>query len=239
MLNSARALKTAADAHLPKVLSAAGLVRSQGSFSLFCDHLILRPGQCVAITGPSGSGKSTLLALLALALEPDSGTLMLAGTDTIPLWRTPDSLAALRSRSLGFVPQNGALLPYLTVQQNIGLPLAILGAPDPARVNAIAEQLGIAAILGRRPGAISVGQRQRAAIARALIHRPALILADEPTAAVHPAQADEILALLAAAANDGAAVLIATHDAARAEAGGFTLAPAQPEPHSRTRFAFP
>lgn len=218
------------------ILQASVLTRRQGNFTLLCDHLILTQGQRVAITGPSGSGKSTLLAL---ALQPGQGTLTLAGQDTTPFWRTPDALATLRSKSVGFVPQNGALLPYLTVAQNIALPLHILGTPDPARVAALAEQLGITGILGRRPAAISVGQRQRAAIARALVHRPPLILADEPTAAAHPAQANGTLALLARAADDGAGVLIATHDAARAEAGGFTLAPCQPKPPSCTRFAFP
>ncbi len=220
---------------LGTVLEAGGVRRRQGGFELVCERLVLRAGERVAVTGPSGAGKSTLLALLALALRPDEGTLALQGRDTMPLWERPDALAVLRSGVLGFVPQNGALLPYLSVRQNIALPLDIGRRREPGRVTALAEQLGIGGVLDRLPGAISVGQRQRAAIARALVHRPALILADEPTAAVHPAQADDILALLAGA---DAAVLIATHDAPRAAAAGFVLAPCRPEAGGTTRFAY-
>ncbi len=181
------------------------------------------------------------MALLGLALRPEPGaSLSLGGTDAIPLWRDPDALAALRARALGFVPQTGALLPFLTLRDNIALPLRILRRPDPARVTALAERLGIAAILDRAPAAVSVGQRQRAAIARALVHRPGIVLADEPTAAVHPAQADAILALLAEAADDGAALIIASHDAPRAAASGYTLAPCETDPGAaRTRLTFP
>ena len=210
-------------------LRAEGVGRSLGSFALTIERFVVAEGERVALVGPSGCGKSTALALLSLALRPDAGrVLALAGTDALALWRgrAGDALAALRSRSIGFVAQTGALLPFLTLRQNIALPQRIGGCPDPARVAVLAERLGIAAILDRKPGAVSVGQRQRAAIARALSHRPAVVLADEPTASVHPAQADDILALLtAAAAEDGAALVISTHDAGRAEAAGFVLAP--------------
>ena len=217
-------------------------------FTLLIEWFEVAPGARVAVVGPSGCGKSTLFALLALALRPDAGeVLMLAGTDALALWRAGqgDALAALRARNIGFVPQTGALLPFLSLRDNIALPQRILGRPDPARGAALTERLGIAAILERRPAAVSVGQRQRAAIARALSHRPAVVLADEPTASVHPAQADDILDLLTrTAAEDGAALVIATHDPARAEAAGYAIAPCRPDAEARadaaeTRFCWP
>ncbi len=163
--------------------------------------------------------------------------------DALALWRADrgDALAALRARTVGFVPQTGALLPFLSLRENIVLPQRILGRPDPARVATLAERLGIAAILDRMPAAVSVGQRQRAAVARALAHRPSVILADEPTASVHPAQAVEILDLLTrTAAEDVAALVITTHDAQRALASGYALAPCQPEADAAsTRFCWP
>lgn len=213
----------------PAPLHATDVRRGLGGFSLVIDRLDVAAGQRVAVVGPSGCGKSTLLALMALALRPDAGAaLALAGTDALALWRAGagDALAALRSANIGFVPQTGALLPFLSLRDNIALPQRIANRPDPARVEALADRLGIFALLDRKPAAVSVGQRQRAAIARALSHRPGIVLADEPTASVHPAQADDILQLLVeAASDDGAALVISTHDAARAEAAGFAVAP--------------
>lgn len=219
--------------------------RSFGAaFTLLAERLELPPGGRIAVTGPSGAGKSTLLALLALALRPDDGeALALGGQDTLGYWRTGqgDALAALRGRHIGFVPQTGALLPFLSLRDNIMLPQRILRRPDPARTAGLTERLGIAAVLDRMPGQVSVGQRQRAAVARALGHRPAVVLADEPTASVHPAQADEVLALLTdAAVEDGAALVITTHDAARAAAAGYAIAPCRPDAgQALTRFAWP
>ena len=229
-------------------LHAQGLSRSFGAggagFTLLVDHLALPPGGRIAVTGPSGCGKSTLLALLALALRPDAGeVLALSGQDAMAHWRAGrgDALAALRGRAIGFVPQTGALLPFLSLRDNIMLPQRILRRADPARTGALAARLGIAAVLDRMPGQVSVGQRQRAAVARALGHRPGVVLADEPTASVHPAQADEVLALLTETAErDGAALVITTHDAARAAAAGYDVAPCQPAAgQSQTRFAWP
>ncbi len=229
-------------------LRAEGISRSiaaAGSrFTLLIERFEVAMGSRVAIVGPSGCGKSTLLALLALALRPDAGdALTLAGADALALWRTGqgDALAALRAHSIGFVPQTGALLPFLSLRDNITLPQRILARPDTGRIAALAERLGIAAILDRMPATVSVGQRQRAAVARALSHRPAIVLADEPTASVHPAQADEILELLTCtAAEDGAALVIATHDATRAAAAGYAIAPCRPDADAaQTRFCWP
>ena len=228
--------------HAEAVGRSVGVAGSR--FSLRVDRFTLQPGARVAVVGPSGCGKSTLLGLLALALRPDqAGTLAVAGSDAMALWRTEaaDALSALRSRCIGFVPQTGALLPFLTLRANIALPQLIGGNSDPRWAAQLAERLGIAAVLDRMPHAVSVGQRQRAAIARALVHRPALILADEPTASVHPAQADAVLALLSeAAAEQGTALVITTHDAARADAAGFDLAPCDPAAGAdATRIAYP
>ena len=214
-------------------LLAEGVVRSVvagGSrFTLTVERFSVDAGEKVAVVGPSGCGKSTLLALLSLAMRPDaSTTLQLDGADAWALWQAGagDALAAIRSRSVGFVPQTGALLPFLSLRKNILLTQWIAGQPDPAWVAALTTRLGIADVLDRLPAAVSVGQRQRAAIARALAHRPRLVFADEPTASVHPAQADEVLALLTEAARDnGAALVITTHDPGRAAAAGFALAP--------------
>lgn len=234
-------------------LSAVGVRRSVAAggsrFTLEIEGFEVEAGARVAVVGPSGCGKSTMLAVLALALRPDAGeTLALAGVDALGLWRggRGDALAALRARSVGFVPQTGALLPFLSLRDNIALPQRILGRADPARVAGLAARLGIADILERKPGSVSVGQRQRAAVARALAHRPGVVLADEPTASVHPAQADDILQLLMATAEeDGAALVITTHDAERAAAAGFAIAPCRPDEASlgqdgaTTRFCWP
>jgi putative ABC transport system ATP-binding protein len=229
-------------------LRAVGVARSfaaAGSrFTLIIERFEVANGMRVAVVGPSGCGKSTLLALVALALRPDAWeALALADTDALALWRTDrgDALAALRARTVGFVPQTGALLPFLSLRENILLPQRILGRPDPPRIVALAERLGIAAILDRMPAAVSVGQRQRAAVARALAHRPSVILGDEPTSSVHPAQAVEILDLLTqTAAEDGAALVITTHDPQRALAAGYALAPCKPDADAAmTRFCWP
>jgi putative ABC transport system ATP-binding protein len=213
-------------------LLAAGGVRRElrrggDRFAVDIEKLELRAGDRVAIIGPSGSGKSTVLAELALALRPDrAASFEVAGTDVAALWRNTelDRLGALRARSIGFVPQTGGLLPFLSLRANIALPLDLAGRADDARVAKLAAGLDITAALDRRPADVSVGQRQRAAVARAAVHRPALLLADEPTAAVHPLQARATLDLLAAVAAD-AALLIATHDIALAEQAGLAIAP--------------
>lgn len=190
-------------------------------FRLEADGLALQSGEAVALTGPSGSGKTCLLEVLGLLRRPDAGAECIlsdgaGGTcDLGDLWASGDraALARLRGGALGFVPQSGALLPYLTLAENVALGQRITGRDDPSRIAALADRLGIADVMALRPEALSIGQRQRGSIARALAHRPALVLADEPTAALDPDAADTAMALIVAAAIEGgAAVLISSHD---------------------------
>jgi putative ABC transport system ATP-binding protein len=146
--------------------------------------------------------------------------------DVGELWRThaADTLAELRSRHIGYVLQYGGLLPYLTVRENIELSRRLLGLSTEDRAVDFADKLGIAAQLDKLPDALSVGQRQRAAIARALAHEPKIILADEPTAAVDPAHAERIFALLVELADVlGVTLIAATHAHDLARRAGLTL----------------
>jgi len=200
-------------------------------YSLVAPRLDLRPGQRLALVGPSGSGKSTLLDLLALVLAPDPGGVLECTADgrtfdVAGLWRNgqQDVLADLRSRVMGYVLQTGGLLGFLDVQRNIGLSRELLGLPADATVRRLAEQLEIADQLHKRPAALSVGQRQRVSIARALAHGPAILLADEPTASLDPLNAERVMQLLVAQAEDrGLCIVIATHDETLARRAGLLL----------------
>jgi lipoprotein-releasing system ATP-binding protein len=144
--------------------------------------LDLSHGDAVAVMGPSGSGKSTLLYIVGTLDEPTSGTVTLGGTDPFKL---PErDLAAFRNRRLGFVFQDHHLLPQCTVLENVLVP-TLVGADDPAalkqRALALLDRVGLKERLDHRPAELSGGERQRVAVARALIHKPALLLADEPT----------------------------------------------------------
>jgi putative ABC transport system ATP-binding protein len=176
-------------------------------------ELELRPGEYLAIMGESGVGKSTLLNLLAGLDHPDSGRVWLEGADLSAL--SDDARTLLRRRSVGFVFQAFHVLPYLTVQQNVALPLELLAVTEPQRSRRSLEMLdavGISALARRYPRELSGGELQRIAIARALVHGPRLVLADEPTGNLDPRSAAQILALLRAQvkANAGAGILI-TH----------------------------
>jgi len=194
--------------------------KSRQGYRLQVPRLDLQPGQRLALVGPSGSGKSTLLDILALVLSPDPGGSLEFSrdgriTDVAALWRhgRQDQLAALRGQEMGYVLQTGGLLGFLDVRRNIGLSRALLGLSEDATVPRLAQQLEIADQLDKLPGALSVGQRQRVGIARALAHGPALVLADEPTASLDPLNAERVMQLLVARAQEqGACVLVATHD---------------------------
>jgi len=182
-------------------------------------ELELWPGEYLAIMGESGVGKSTLLNLLAGLDSPDCGRIWLEGADLSTMG--DDAKTLLRRRSVGFVFQAFHVLPYLTAAQNISLPLELLGVAEPERARRTEEMLdavGIAALARRYPRELSGGELQRIAIARALVHRPRLVLADEPTGNLDPRSAAQTLALLRAQikANAGAGILI-THSRAAAD----------------------
>jgi len=181
--------------------------------------LELRQGEYVAVMGESGVGKSTLLNVLAGLDRPSSGRVLLDGVDLSTL--DDDAVTLLRRRAIGFVFQAFHVLPYLSVEQNVALPLDLLGVRDPERARRTAELLeavGIAPLAGRFARELSGGELQRVAIARALVHRPRLVLADEPTGNLDPRAAAQTLELLRAQvkSNAGAGILI-THSRAAAE----------------------
>jgi putative ABC transport system ATP-binding protein len=169
--------------------------------------------------GESGVGKSTLLNLLAGLDHPDAGHVLLEGIDLAAL--DDDAATRLRRHAVGFVFQAFHVLPYLSVEQNVALPLELLGVAQPERGTRVAQMLaavGIAALARRPARELSGGEVQRIAIARALVHRPRLVLADEPTGNLDPRSATQILALLRdqIKQNAGAGILI-THSRAAAQ----------------------
>ncbi|RRV03898.1 ABC transporter ATP-binding protein [Pseudomonas sp. v388] len=200
-------------------------------YSLAIPHLELEAGRQYALVGPSGCGKSTVLDLLALVSSPDKVQRFDFSTaqgeyDIGGLWREArhDQLAGLRSRHLGYVLQTGGLLGYLDVRDNISLPRKLLGLADDGSVQRLADQLEIGDQLRKRPGALSVGQRQRVSCARALAHAPQLLLADEPTAALDPLNAGRVIQLLLKQAErQGTCCVIATHDEALVRGAGLQV----------------
>ena len=180
--------------------------------------LEVRAGEMVALWGSSGSGKSTLLHLLGGLDVPDRGELSVCGRDPR---READRLE-LRRRELGFVFQLHNLIPDLTVTENLRVPALAAGRPSgetAARLRSLAEQVGIAHRLEHRIQDLSGGERQRVAICRALMNRPRLLLADEPTGSLDETTGDLVFALLKElAARDGIAVVLATHERRFAEA---------------------
>jgi putative ABC transport system ATP-binding protein len=182
-------------------------------------NLELAGGEYVAVMGESGVGKSTLLNLLAGLDRPDSGRVRLLGLEVSAM--DDDATTLLRRRAVGFVFQAFHVLPYLTVEQNIALPLELLGVAAAERLQRTAEMMeavGVAALARRYARELSGGEVQRIAIARALVHKPRLVLADEPTGNLDPRSAAQILALLRAQikANSAAGLLI-THSRTAAD----------------------
>ncbi|HBJ85929.1 MAG TPA: hemin ABC transporter ATP-binding protein [Verrucomicrobiales bacterium] len=176
--------------------------------------LRLSEGEACVLLGPSGSGKTTLLSILGCLLTPSGGELRLLGQPVD--FSRASSLPEWRRTTLGFVFQHAQLLPFVPVLGNLHLVGRNAGLDEETltkRVDALLEQLGLAAMKHKKPGALSGGQRQRVAIARALLHRPAVLLADEPTAALdwHTGQVVADM-LVEQSRNSGAALLVVTHD---------------------------
>ena len=174
--------------------------------------LSVEKGEFLAVTGPSGSGKSTLLYILGAVERPTSGRVFVDGEDISAL--NPTQAALYRRRKAGLVYQFYNLIPTLTVRKNILLPMALdKKKPDREYFDQLAEALGIADRLDFLPGQLSGGQQQRAAIARALLYRPAILLADEPTGNLDKKNSEEILALLREANKSlNQTILMVTHD---------------------------
>ncbi|MDT8910517.1 ABC transporter ATP-binding protein [Amycolatopsis sp. PS_44_ISF1] len=209
------------------VLSGRGLVkRYGGQYALAGVDLDVRAGDAIAIVGPSGSGKTSLLHVLAGILRADSGEIHLAGRRIDQLGEKKRS--ELRRTEFGFVFQSGMLVAELTAEENVALPSLLAGRGRRESVRAGREwlaRLGLGGKEGRRPGELSGGEAQRVAIARALTHRPKVIFADEPTGALDSRTGQETMnALLGAARESGAAVLVVTHDRELAESMPQTVA---------------
>ena len=197
------------------MLEVRGLGKSFGPGKPLFDaaELDVARGEWVAIVGESGCGKSTLLNIIAGLDRPDRGQVLLDGK---PLdFGDDDALALWRRRHVGFVFQAFHLLPYLSVRQNVALPLALLGvhgSEREQRAQSALQSVGLGELGDRRPGSLSGGEMQRASIARALVHGPSLVLADEPTGNLDEANAGAVLACLGdAVKRAGAAALMVTH----------------------------
>jgi len=173
-------------------------------------------GRLTAIMGPSGSGKSTLMHVLAGLDDVDSGTVHLGDTEVTGLKELDRTL--LRRQRVGFVFQAFNLVPALTAAENIALPLTLAGRrPDPAWLDRLVATLGLADRMGHRPGELSGGQQQRVAAARALVTRPEVVFADEPTGNLDSRHGQALLAFLREAAHDlGQTIVMVTHDPAAA-----------------------
>jgi len=175
--------------------------------------LDIRTNEYVALMGPSGSGKSTLMNMLGCLDSPTSGSYILNGQDVSRL--EDDALAEIRNREIGFVFQTFNLLPRYTALENVALPMVYAGmakAERQERAREVLEQVGLADRMDHRPNELSGGQRQRVAVGRALVMRPSIILADEPTGNLDTATSEEVMELFGDIQKAGNTVILVTHE---------------------------
>ena len=177
-------------------------------------NILVRHACFTVLLGPSGSGKTTLLNMIGCIDRPEQGTVTVAGCDVGSL--DDDALSDFRAETIGFIFQNFNLIPVLTAYENAEQVLSLQGVPErerKARVLQLLEEVGLKGLENRRPHELSGGQQQRVAIARAIASRPAIVLADEPTANVDSETAEKLLALMARLNKDsGVTFLFSTHD---------------------------
>ncbi len=202
---------------MTEIVSASGLTRTYGEgeaavHALAGVDVSFPAGQFTAIMGPSGSGKSTLMHLLAGLDRPTSGSVVLDGTVLGTL--DDNELTELRRDRIGFIFQAFNLIPVLTAYENVVLPLSIAGRkPDEDWLDQLIEVVGLGDRMDHRPSELSGGQQQRVAVLRALVSRPAVVFADEPTGNLDSSSSAEILALLRRSVDDyGQTIVMVTHD---------------------------
>ena len=179
--------------------------------------LEIAAGEYVAVVGPSGSGKTTLLSLLGAMLAPTSGKVLLDGQSLYDL--PVKARTELRGRKIGFVFQTFNLVPYLTVLENVQVPIYLAGLDvkeQCERAKKLLEKVGLADRMNHKPSELSVGQQQRAALARTLANDPEFILADEPTGNLDPAMRELVLKMLDEFHTEGHTIIMVTHDATAA-----------------------
>jgi len=175
--------------------------------------LSIAPGEFVAIVGPSGSGKSTLMNLIGCLDTPTAGSYTLRGEPVQSFTR--DQLAEVRNRRIGFVFQNFNLLPYASALENVELPLLFAGVAAKERTEraaAMLDRVGLSERMEHKPTELSGGQMQRVAVARALVNKPSILLADEPTGNLDTRTGEEIMALFAQLWHKGNTIILVTHE---------------------------
>ncbi len=212
------------------VLRAVGLSRTyrvggEDVAALAGVDLEIKKGEFVAVTGPSGSGKSTLISLLAGLERPSGGDVLIDGQSLSKL--SDDEVSRLRRTKVGFVFQSFNLVPVLSLSENVALPFLLENRPRAEWLQRVAQaldQVGLKHRQGHLPELVSVGERQRAAIARALVTEPALNFADEPTGSLDSHRGDSVLQLLRKACDEhGRTVVMVTHDAKAAATADRTI----------------
>jgi ABC-type lipoprotein export system ATPase subunit len=183
--------------------------------------IALRAGEIVSVVGRSGSGKTTLLNLIGCLDTPSRGSLRIDGTEVAGL--KEQALARFRQSRIGFIFQLFYLIPTLTVEENIRLPLVFARRQDDARVNELLTQVGLEPVRRALPRQLDGGDMQRVAIARALVNRPAILLADEPTGRLERKSREAVMAIFRNLTSQGLGILMATHDPELAAEAGRTI----------------